>query len=721
MTLLSVLHVLAFVFNIWCIVLVLNRKPITRINYYGAFIFCCFLIWSLAQTFMNLSDNVPQAFIWMNISAIGWVTFPLAGFLFNLSLNDTDKKILQNKYLLALALIPSLFLFYEQWCGRLINSVELGSYGWFGVWADSYSSIFFFLYYSVMAIASIILCWNLKNKASGPRQKRQAILLTVTAIATFLLGSTTNVILPKLNIYIFPQIADVFGIIWGAGVAISITKYGLLGLTPSTAAETIVDTMGESLMIVDKKGKIVLVNRAVKNLFGNKVELEGKYFTSIVTEKARAEKFLKEASTHNYNANQELTYKIPDGREIPMLVSSSIIRNLKEPELGIVIIARDISQRKQFESELREQKKLTDGILETMPNSLILIGYDLKIKLVNKAFTDLLKIPNHALSDIEITAVFPTMELLRTIDNIVRNRENGNSCEFRYKIDDLEKVFRANVLKMGAENLLIILSDVTIERQIQEKVYLRDRLATVGEMASSICYQLNNPLTSVLAISRSLKEQDLPGGLGEDIDLLTKEAQRAAVIVKNMLSFARKPSPMKQPTQVNMIIEEIIKIRAYEHMVSNIFVQTILADDLPAVTADYFQIQQVFLNIILNAEYAITASKKRGCLVLKTELENGYVKVSISDNGTGISRKNLTRVFDPFFTTKGEGKGTGLGLSISYGIITSHNGRINVLSESGKGSTFIVELPVRSDSLAVNAVTDQIKKDAEEALVTPIC
>ena len=95
--------------------------------------------------------------------------------------------------------------------------------------------------------------------------------------------------------------------------------------------------------------------------------------------------------------------------------------------------------------------------------------------------------------------------------------------------------------------------------------------------------------------------------------------------------------------------------------------------------------------------------------------------MSISDNGTGISRKNLTRVFDPFFTTKGEGKGTGLGLSISYGIITSHNGRINVLSESGKGSTFIVELPVRSDSLAVNAITDQIKKDVEEALVTSIC
>ena len=400
----------------------------------------------------------------------------------------TDKKIIESKYFLSISALPTLVFVYLQWSGQLVASIVLQPYGWVGLWSGSSSSILFFVYYSIIVFTCVALSLGVRNKTDSLRQKRQAVLLAATAGASFLLGSITDVILPVLGIYIIPQIADILMTIWGVGIVLSITKYGSLGLTPSTAAETILDTMSESLMIVDNKGKIVLVNKAVKNLFGNSVELEGKQFTSIVTEKAKAEDFLNAASPSDIQADIELTYKTPDGREIPMLVSSSVIGNIMEPKLGTVIIARDISRRKQFENELREQKELTDDILETTPRVVILIGYDLKIKLVNKAFTDLLKVPKHAINDIEITAVFPPMELLRTINNIVaRNRENSNSCEFRYKIDDLEKVFRANVLKMGAENLLIILTDVTIERQIQEKVYLRDRLATVGEMASSIC------------------------------------------------------------------------------------------------------------------------------------------------------------------------------------------------------------------------------------------
>ncbi len=712
MTLLPILHISAFVFNIWAIILVLNRKPVTKVNLFSALLCCTFLIWSLSYTFLSLATDARQAYIWISISALGWCSLPIVGLWFYLSLSEN--KIIQSKYFIPLSSLPALFFIYQQWTGQLVNRVELFPLGWDGVWSESLISILYFSYYALIAIVCLLICWNLKKRATSPRQKKQALLLIFTVLAAMTLGSVTDIIFPTFGIDILPQIGDVFAVIWGIGIVFSITKYGMLGLTPSTAAETIIDTMDELLMIINSQGKIVLVNKAVNNLFGNKAYLEGKHFTSIVADKDNAESFLKEASVNNHRSGFELIYKIPDGREIPMLVSSSILSSSMEPNLGLVVVAGDISQRKQFEAELREQKKLTDGILETIPNAVILIGYDFKIRLVNKTFYDLLKMPVQTLGDIEIATILPAVELLKTIENILEGRENCGNCEFRYKINGLDRILRANVLKMGAENLLIILSDVTLERQKQEKLYLKDRLASLGEMASGIAHELNNPLTSVLALSQLLKEENLPEEIYDNVELINKEAQQAIVIVKKMLTFARKHSPMKQPTQVNKVIEELVQIRAYEHMVSNIFVQTILADDLPAVTADYFQIQQVFLNIILNAEYAMAEAKNPGRLIIKTELENGYIKASISDNGIGIPRENLTRMFDPFFTTKGDGKGTGLGLSICYGIITSHNGRINVSSELGKGSTFIVELPVRNYS-EINKRNTDINKDIDEA------
>ncbi len=213
---------------------------------------------------------------------------------------------------------------------------------------------------------------------------------------------------------------------------------------------------------------------------------KGNNSPAIVTDKGKAEDFLNAASPSDIQADIELTYKTPDGREIPMLVSSSVIGNIMEPKLGTVIVAKDISRRKIIENELREQKELTDDILETTPSAVILIGHDLRIKLVNRAFTDLLKVPGRAIHDIEIATIFPGKELLRNIEDVARNRVNSTSCEFRHRIYGSEKIFVANVMAMGSEKVLVILNDVTIERQKQEKLYLTDRLATVGEMASGI-------------------------------------------------------------------------------------------------------------------------------------------------------------------------------------------------------------------------------------------
>ena len=225
---------------------------------------------------------------------------------------------------------------------------------------------------------------------------------------------------------------------------------------------------------------------------------------------------------------------------------------------------------------------------------------------------------------------------------------------------------------------------------------MADRLASIGELAAGTAHELNNPLTSVIGFSQLLMEKDIPDDIREDLKLIYNEAQRAAGVTKNLLAFGRKHAPVKQLNQINNIIEDVLKLRAYEHKVNGIEVKRQLAPDLPEIRVDYFQMQQVLLNIIINAEYFMTEAHNRGTLTITTKKQNSNVRISIADDGPGISRENLSRIFNPFFTTKEAGKGTGLGLSICHGIVSEHGGQIYARSQPGKGATIVVELPINS-------------------------
>jgi len=229
---------------------------------------------------------------------------------------------------------------------------------------------------------------------------------------------------------------------------------------------------------------------------------------------------------------------------------------------------------------------------------------------------------------------------------------------------------------------------------MEEQLIVTDRLASIGELSSGIAHEINNPLTSVIGFSDLVLGKDIPDDVKEDLRVINREAQRTAGVVRNLLTFARKHAPEKKPMDINKTIQTVLELRAYEQKVNNIQVNTQFAPDLPEITADGFQLQQVFLNIIINAEHFMTEAHGRGTLTITTELVEDIIRASFADDGPGIAEENLGYLFDPFFTTKEVGKGTGLGLSISYGIITEHGGRIWAESELGKGATFVVELPI---------------------------
>ena len=237
--------------------------------------------------------------------------------------------------------------------------------------------------------------------------------------------------------------------------------------------------------------------------------------------------------------------------------------------------------------------------------------------------------------------------------------------------------------------------DITESKNMIAQLMSQDRLASIGQMASGIAHELNNPLTGVIGFSDMLmKRTNLPEDAKEDLETINREARRTANVVQGLLTFARGQKTEKGQVNVNSIVQSVLQLRSYEHKVSNIEVNTRLAPELPAVSGNGGQLQQVFINLVVNAEQAMLEANNKGTLTVTTERAGDSIRASVADDGPGISRENMSKLFTPFFTTKDVGKGTGLGLSICHGIITEHGGRIYARSEPGRGATFIIELPV---------------------------
>lgn len=232
-----------------------------------------------------------------------------------------------------------------------------------------------------------------------------------------------------------------------------------------------------------------------------------------------------------------------------------------------------------------------------------------------------------------------------------------------------------------------------------QQLQLAGRLAAVGELAAGVAHELNNPLAAIQAFAQFLSDnQSLDESTKRDIQTIYKEAQRASRITSNLLSFARRHKPEKQLVSINDILGRSLELHAYQMKVNNVEVVVDADPDLPLTMADTEQIHQVFVNLITNAEQAMTVVHGRGTLHVRTEVVSDMIRATFTDDGPGIPKDDLKAIFDPFYTTKDVGKGTGLGLSICYGIVQEHGGRLYATRGQVGGAILVLELPIVSDN-----------------------
>jgi two-component system, NtrC family, sensor kinase len=231
-----------------------------------------------------------------------------------------------------------------------------------------------------------------------------------------------------------------------------------------------------------------------------------------------------------------------------------------------------------------------------------------------------------------------------------------------------------------------------MKEETRKQIMQSEKLASVGRLAAGVAHEINNPLTGVLTFAHFLKDKkgNDEGDL-HDINVIIQETTRVREIIRGLLDFARQSPPVKSMININEVIQQLLKLIKGQKEFKNITIVEEYEQKIPELLADKNQLQQVFLNLILNAGEAISGP---GSITISTSYIDGNIVITFDDSGCGISEEDIDKIFDPFFTTKPVGKGTGLGLSVSYGIIQQHGGTIKCESRLHEGTTFLIVLPL---------------------------
>ena len=463
----------------------------------------------------------------------------------------------------------------------------------------------------------------------------------------------------------------------------------------------LVELAADAIATLDTAGNITSLNPAAARLAGLPAEqIVGRSFESFLepSESPEARRAFVSAQT-GAPERIEIIFVGSDGRRQLLEVTFSPMRRAGAV-VGVLAVVRNVTEARAQAAALSHAEARYARLVESAEDAIACVDEEGNFTAVNKALEHVTgrsraELLGSHFQDLVEAAERP--EMWRAFVAALAGERSRRTI--RFTRPGGQQGFATLVTAPIVQNdvvtgVLGIARDVSEERMLLDQAIRQDRMVAMGELVGGVAHEVNSPLTSILAYAQVLER----GVGGEDaakaLETITREAKRATRIVSKLLAFGRQGKPERIPSDVNQALRDTIDLRRYALRMQEIRLSVNLMADPPLVLADPFQLQQVFINLLANAEQAVAHEPGEKSITVSSSVRDGVFVVTISDNGPGIAPETLPHIFNPFFTTKPRGAGTGLGLSISDGIIREHRGALRARSVLGQGATFEVELPL---------------------------
>lgn len=756
MSLLPFIHFFCFILYVKLAIFVLIRNYKAPLNRVCSLFFLCFALWSFGGIFIHSpSTSKAAALFFDSLTSPGWVSFSSFS-LWCALLFCEKKKILRWNFLYPVLFLPAILFIYMQWTNHMVVDYVETYFGWGVVWSPSLWPYLYYVYIILFSAAALFLFFRYGVHSHNLLKKKQAKIIFFSSQTAFSLGFLTDVALPRLHLYVIPDIADIFLLIGAFGFVYMIVKYRFLTITPAAAAENIIATMSESLILLDAEGKIVKVNRAALAMLGfREKELKGRPVkTFMVDKKGHLENpLLKDMLEGKKITDYELSFKAGQDREVPVIFSCSGLKDESGSLIGMVCVSRDITRRKEVEKELNEYKEHLEELVEERTVELKEINDKLyneidERKKVEKTLRKsrekyrtlteniAVGIYRHTLAGKEkflevnpaVINMFgfdnkkdllasPVSRLYNNPEDLKRfNREmsqrgfvKNKELQFKKKNGTLFTGSISAVTVKGRRGKAIyydgIIEDITTRKQLEEELLQLQKIEAVGRLTGGIAHEFNNILTTIVGYGELSKMKSAPGSpVNNYLSKILKTADHAKNLISQLLAFSRKAVNRPKNINLNSILGEFQKL-IRKVLGEDILLEFIPGEKLGNVKADPGQIEQIILNLAANSRDAMPSGGKLTLITENKEVDQAvidrypymkpgfYVLIKVIDTGRGMSSKELAHLFEPFFTTKRKSRGTGLGLSTVYGIVKQNNGFINIRSKQGQGTTVGIYLP----------------------------
>jgi nitrogen fixation negative regulator NifL len=467
---------------------------------------------------------------------------------------------------------------------------------------------------------------------------------------------------------------------------------------------TALEAAANAILVTDRQGTIVRVNRAFSELTGYTAQEVLGRGTPRIFNSGRQDAAFYERLWATILSGQvwwgEVTNRRKDGRLYIEEQTITPVRNGNGEVTHFIAIKQDISARKASEEALSRSEASYRALVDNAPVGIFRSKADGTLLAVNPALATMLGYDSNAeLLTRNLAEVYRSpAERVQAIECRRRGLFENFDVEWKRK-DGTVMTVRTTGRALGdpgspTEVFEVFVEDVTEQRRTDERLRQTDKLTTLGGLISGVAHELNNPLTVVLGFAHMLATQsDLPAAVTKKLALMKASTERATKIVKNLLTFARQQPPALTRVRLAELVDQVLQLLEYPLRANGVEVIRDFAAGTPDITADRDQLLQVALNIIQNAMQAMAGCKQKQ-IVSRIIPTNSGVRLEFQDTGPGIPPGLMARVFEPFFTTKSPGQGTGLGLSICYGIVTSHGGEIVAENVPGGGARFVIKLPV---------------------------